>query len=333
MRTKLLLLLAAVLPMLPMLPSRAQTAQLDVKFDSTYILIGDQIKFNVMLEQSGPMTVTFPEWKDTLIKPIEILKVSPRDTTSTKDGKLLISQELVITSFDSGLYFVPPIAFPLYANGVYDTLFSPIAGLQVFTLPLDTAQAIFDIKPIYKMPVSAREIWAVARWVLLGMLLLALLVLLWLTLVKKKKLTDLFLPRVVEPPHVIALRDLEQLRREKLWQNGQTKPYYTRLTEIVRTYISGRYGVNAMESTSDEILRGLKKVGFNDQHLYDKLARMFACADLVKFAKMAPLATENDTYLLDAVLFVNTTKLPDEPADAQEAVQDAAAEPAKEVQS
>ncbi len=316
--TVLSLLLVLLLP--PFAGVRAQTAQLDVRFDSTYILIGDQIGFHVVLEQSGPVTVTFPEWKDTLIKAIEILKVAPRDTVATQDGRLRISQDLVITSFDSGLHFVPPIPFPLYAGGTRDTLFSPGAGLQVFSLPLDTAQAIFDIKPVYRMPVTIREIWAVARWVLLGMLLLAALIFLWLVAVRKKKPLELFRTRVIEPPHVVALRDLEQLRGEKLWQNGQIKPYYTRLTDIVRTYISGRYGVNAMESTSDEILAGLKDVGFNDALLYGKLERMFSCADLVKFAKMTPHPTENDTYMLDAVLFVNTTKRSEQPETVQESV-------------
>ncbi|MBQ5997072.1 MAG: hypothetical protein IJL64_04305, partial [Bacteroidales bacterium] len=83
---------------------------------------------------------------------------------------------------------------------------------------------------------------------------------------------------------------------------------------------SGRYGVNAMESTSDEILAGLKDVGFNDALLYGKLERMFSCADLVKFAKMTPHPTENDTYMLDAVLFVNTTKRSEQPETVQESV-------------
>ncbi|MBP5611273.1 MAG: hypothetical protein J6X20_00855 [Bacteroidales bacterium] len=316
--TALSFLLVLLLP--PATGVRAQTAQLDVRFDSTYILIGDQIGFHVVLEQSGPVTVSFPEWKDTLIKAIEILKVTPRDTAATPEGRLRITQDLVITSFDSGLHFVPPIPFPLYAGGIRDTLFSPVAGLQVFSLPLDTAQAVFDIKPVYRMPVTLREIWAVARWVLLGMLLLAGLIYLWLVAVRKKSPLGFFRTRVIEPPHVVALRDLEHLRSEKLWQNGQIKPYYTRLTDIVRTYISGRYGVNAMESTSDEILAGLKDIGFDDALLYGKLERMFSCADLVKFAKMTPPPTENDTYMLDAVLFVNTTKRSEQPETIQEAV-------------
>lgn len=294
------------------MPLHAQTAQLDARFDSTYILIGDQIHFRVRLEQTGPVTVTFPEWKDTLIKAIEILEVSPIDTTSSKDGSLIISQDLLITGFDSGIYFVPHIAFPVDVQGNKDTLFTPVAGLQVFSMPLDTAQAIFDIKPLYEMPVTWQEIWHVVVWVLVRLIgvgiLILLLILLWQILVKKKKPLAFFRKRIIEPPHVVALRDLEHLRVEKLWQKGHTKAYYTRLTDILRVYIDGRYGVNAMESTSYEILQELKKAGMTDQDLYQKISDMFSCADLVKFAKLTPSELENDAYLLDAVVFVNHTK-------------------------
>ena len=305
---KRLLFLCCICP-LCWAAASAQTVQLDAGFDSTYILIGDQINFTVRVEQTGPVSVTFPEWKDTLIKSIEILKVMPSDTSFTATGSLVVSQDLLVTSFDSGLYFVPPILFPVYSQGIYDTLRSPVAGLQVFSLPLDTAQAIFDIKPIYKIPLTFKEILIIIGWVLAGIAAVGLLVLFYLAVVKKKKPLALFRSRIVEPPHVIALRDLEHLRHEKLWQSGQTKAYYTRLTEIVRTYISGRYGINAMESTSDDILAQLKQCGLTDNDLYTKLEGLLSCADLVKFAKMSPLPTENDTFLLDAVIFVNHTKI------------------------
>ncbi len=93
----------------------------------------------------------------------------------------------------------------------------------------------------------------------------------------------------------------------KLWQQGLNKEYYTALTETVRRYIVDRFGVNAMELTSAEILDSLRK----DEEVasvYDRLKQILLLADFVKFAKIHPLPDENDLSLTNAYLFVNETK-------------------------
>jgi hypothetical protein len=116
-------------------------------------------------------------------------------------------------------------------------------------------------------------------------------------------------PKPADPPHVVALRELDKLRSEKLWQNNRTKDYYIRLSDIIRTYIEGRFGVTAMEMTSDEIIEGMRFSGFEDNNLINRLRNLFTLSDLVKFAKAQPLPDENETAMLDAYLFVNNTKI------------------------
>jgi hypothetical protein len=186
-----------------------------------------------------------------------------------------------------------------------DTLFSQALGLHVTTLPVDSLKDILDIKSPLKPPFSILDYWPF----LAGALVLILIVLTVLLLIRRKKKGYLFiLPKPQDPPYVVALRELDSLRTEKLWQTDRTKEYYTRLTDVIRTYIEKRFGINALEMTSEEILQELKNTNFENGDNIHLLDRMFSTSDLVKFAKAEPLPDENEVNLLDAYQFVNNTK-------------------------
>ena len=85
------------------------------------------------------------------------------------------------------------------------------------------------------------------------------------------------------------------------------KAYYTRLTDTLRKYIEERFGFNAMEMTSSEIIERLNQA--EDKTMIDELRSLFTTADLVKFAKYSTLINENDANLVSAIDFINTTKL------------------------
>ncbi len=300
----------------------AQSVQVNAQFDSTAMMIGDQIKLRIELERQKDVRVQFPAWVDTLTRNIEIVEAYPIDSIKAANGMIRLKQDILVTSFDSGRHVLPPIRFPFVADGHADTIATRPIYLDVLTMPLDTTQNIADIKPIYKMPISWADIWP---WLLrFGLLLLGAVIIAFgiYAFIRWRNNKPIFsVPKPVEPPHIIALRDLDKLRGEKLWQNNRTKDYYTRLSDVVRTYIEGRFGVMAMEMTSDEILSGLRNADFEDNNLVDRLRKLFSLADLVKFAKAEPLPDENETSMLDSYLFVNNTKIeevaPDEPGEAK----------------
>jgi hypothetical protein len=93
-----------------------------------------------------------------------------------------------------------------------------------------------------------------------------------------------------------------------LWQKGETKKYYTRLTEILRQYLENRYGILSLELTTSETLEALVKTGFKKDESYKTLKNVLTGADLVKFAKYKPLGGENEQNLDNAYIFVNMTK-------------------------
>ena len=113
------------------------------------------------------------------------------------------------------------------------------------------------------------------------------------------------------PAHVVANKALVELNNRKLWQNGKFKQYYTGLTTIIRVYISDRWGISAMELTTDEIIEALVGIEIPfDSRL--ALVSLLRTADMVKFAKAEPEAEENEENYLRAYYFVENTKLQSE---------------------
>ena len=109
------------------------------------------------------------------------------------------------------------------------------------------------------------------------------------------------------PPHQVALTEMERIKGEKSWQRDDVKQYYTELTDALRVYMEERFGFNAMEMTSDEIIAQLNELP--DKEWIGELRELFQMSDLVKFAKYKPLINENDMNLINAIDFINKTKV------------------------
>lgn len=109
------------------------------------------------------------------------------------------------------------------------------------------------------------------------------------------------------PPYQLAMQRLEHLRGENLWQNGQEKEYYTRLTDILRDYLQGRFGINAMEMTSTQIVNALSS---NDETRDSNrhMQAILEVADFVKYARMRPIPDDNVRSFNNALEFVEETK-------------------------
>ena len=112
------------------------------------------------------------------------------------------------------------------------------------------------------------------------------------------------------PAHQLALVEIERIKGEKIWQKGMSKEYYVQLTDVIRNYIKDRFGFNALEMTSSEIISKLIEV--KDKEAIKDLKSLFETADLVKFAKHNPLINENDANLVNAIDFINETKVEEE---------------------
>lgn len=288
----------------------AQSFTVNSELDSASIQIGEQARLRLTVAQPTNLEVSIPILSDTITRGIEIVEVLKADTISLGNDRIEVNYDYLITSFDSGFYFIPTYAYA--AAG--DTLYTQPLGLSVTTVSVNpTTDDIKDIKPIMSAPFYWSELFTWVGYGMLALLLLGVIVLLLMKFVFKKKVPFISdAPDPVIPPHIVALEKLEEIKVQKIWQCGDIKVFYTQVTDVLRVYLEGRFGINAMEMTSDEIMALVKKEpGLNEVRA--ALKDLLTLADLVKFAKMIPLENENEASLLIAFDVVEKTKPVEEP--------------------
>jgi len=288
---------------------RGQDVSVKASFDTSTIYIGDQIYFTIQTEKPSGLNLTKPFFRDSLVKNIEILAMPVIDS-SAQNGRTKIIEKYLITSFDSGLYEVPPVYAEIRNEGGVKRFYSDYSRLHVLRVnvaPADTTAQIYDIVQPYGAPVTLGEI---IPWILLGGIIMILAWFAW-KYIQKPKIPEKVIDTIVnpDPAHVIAFRELEELKEAQLWQKGETKKYYSKLTEILRRYLENRYKVFSLELTTSETLEALVMTGFRKDTLYNLLKSVLKGADLVKFAKYKPDTDENESHFLNSWDFIDATKL------------------------
>jgi len=285
----------------------AQEIKAKAVLEKNKILIGDQVKLNISVIKPKNTMVALPDFVQKINDTIEIIEQLKTDTSVLEDGTMLIEKNVIITAFDSGNYIISPIAVLIKENNSIDTVYTNALALTVNTVPLDTTNVIKDIKLPYAAPVTFREALPYILGIIATILIILVIIYIFLKIKRKEPIFKRFRP--LEPAHIIAFRDLDKLKKEKLWQNERIKEYYTRLSDILRHYLWNRYAIRTMERTSEEILKSLKDSDFNDDKLINILKDIFVTSDLVKFAKFKPSIDEHDKCYNGAFTFVDNTKL------------------------
>ncbi len=280
----------------------------EARFSPDSIAIGDQFTLEVTVSKDIVQQVGFPEFKDHTISGIlEILQESGADTVSREGRNVVLRKKYLLTTFEEGGYNLGRYPMLYIDKNITDTIWSRDSLiLKVGTFEIDTTKdQIFDIKPPLDTPLKFGEFSGYLLWGLLG--LAAVGAVIWL-IIKRRKALGLFgSPKPTDPPHVAAIKALEILHNQKVWQAGRHKLYYTKLTDIIREYLEKRYGISAMEMTSDEILAAIIDLNLPAKSV-DEMKELLRSADLVKFAKHVPDADYNENAYLSAYYFVEDTK-------------------------
>ncbi len=290
----------------------AQGVSVSAKLDSALIVIGGQIDFKLEVSQPKDVKVSFPLMVDTIVTHIEIVKIGKVDTLSQVNNTLVLSQTYRITSFDSGFYYIPPMAFEVAKGNLKELVKTSGLSLSVVNpfAEVDPEKGLADIKMPLDTPFVFAELYKYIKYLLLFIVLAVAVTFLILYLLKRKTPLQLITKeKPKEPIHILALRRLEHIKQEKLWQKGQIKEFHSEVTETLRTYIEGRYQISALEQTTAEIMNSFKGVEFENSKLRSDLFQILSTADLVKFAKMEPTYEENELSLANAYFFVDQTKI------------------------
>lgn len=299
----------ALLLFLAMPGVKAQVT-VEATIDSLQLLIGEQAKIKLQVSMDANQKLRLPLLRDTLVTGVEILDVAKPDTQLLNNNKRwLISQEYTITSFDSALYYLPP--FEVFVND--QSYRSKALALKVYSVPVDTLHPdqFFGPKDIREVPITWNDIAPLVYSALAMLILGAAAVFFIIRYRDNKPIIKIIKIEPKLPPHQAAMKKIEEIKADKQVQREDPKLYYTELTEVLRTYIKDRFGFNALEMTSTEIIDHLLQV--KDQQSINDLKSLFETADLVKFAKHAPMMNENDMNLVNAVDFINQTKVEEDP--------------------
>jgi hypothetical protein len=281
----------------------------ELSINKDTILIGDHITLSIKYKFNPLIIPNFPQIKDTVVPGVELVRELPIDTVRNQDVISEYVKNYIITSFDSGHYF---IMFPIIVKNPEDTensdtFMSNIVQFHVNTIPIDTlTYKMFDIKAPIRYPITLSEILFLILIIFGAIILIVGGIILYRRWKNKQPLFGKPKPKI--PPHIVAFKELSVLRTEKLWQQGKTKLYYTRITDIIRKYVEGRFSIPAMEKTSDEILADIKKNKIDELYSFEKLREMFYTSDLAKFAKYQPSSDENEESFKTAFEFVTSTQ-------------------------
>lgn len=269
--------------------------------DSTAIKIGSQFNLTIKANVKPSDRVVFPEGQ--MFGALEVLESNPIDTVKL-EGKFELIKKYGLTQFDSGRYVVPPLNVIINEKAIKTDSFPIVVNNVVVDT---TKQQMYDIKPIVKVEEPTSYWWL---WLLLIVLAACALGYGLYYFIKKRQTKQNEKEAVLyASPIEKALAQLQQLEKKELWQQGETKAYYSELTDITRTYIEEAVDVPAMESTSSELYDALvvairnKKIKLSRETL-EQFKKVMSNADLVKFAKSKPLdfEIESDKKTIDTFL-------------------------------
>lgn len=274
-------------------------AEVITAVDSTQVRIGEQINLTLQVKTDSLSMVEFAP--EPLFLPFEIIEESPIDTLRSQQH-YLYTKRYALLQFDSGAYWIPPQK--IIVDGF--SKFSDSIAIEVATVKVDTVQQpLFDIKPIQTVERSYNHL--IKNFLLLFVFCLLLALLFLLNKQYKKKKAAL-LEEI--PPFDRAIQELKALENELPEAQEEYKHYYSKLTDVVRRYLEEEADIDALESTSDELIDKLelrRDAGTLDLSLatLNNLKKVLQNADLVKFARSAPaigIATTDRTIVEQVVI-------------------------------
>ena len=292
--------------LLPVGFTSAQNVIVNAEVDSMMMWVGQQTGLRVSVTCDAGLDVAFPAYRDTIVRGLEIIPPITTDTQYVNNGqRMTLTRNYTVTCFDSALIYIPSI--PVKVNGTEYESNRLALAFMTYDIPEGQETQIFGPKENMKTPVKLYEAKGLLIYWILAILAIGLGVYLFIRFKDDKPIIRRIKIEPKVPAHVRAISGIEELRQSGGPHSEDAKGYYTQLTDILREYINERFGFNATEMTSDEILEHLEQN--RDKESLAELRDLLSTSDMVKFAKFKPMLNENDRNLVSALEFVNDTKI------------------------
>ncbi len=276
----------------------------EASIDTASILVGEQVQVKLQCTTNASTAVVFPTYQPTqeIMPGVEVVSNGRTDTLKLNDGKRIqLVRRYTITSFDSALYSLPPFEVMVGGQKMHSR---GTVGLKVSTIPVDTVHVDQIKAPKGTLDQPFEWEWTNTLLMLLAWLMAGASMAMWMRFSNPKLITRRVVVRPPTPPHITAVENINQIKQQA---EMDQKAYYMQLTDALRTYIEGRFGFSAKEMTTTEIVSRL--TSSNDTAALEELKNVLTTADLVKFAKLAPSQNDKDHNLMQALDFVQTTKV------------------------
>lgn len=278
--------------------------------DTTAVPMGLPTTYRLSATVPQQTQVLMPQYGQQLIPELEIRHINPLHEELLPNGQRRITKSMSVTAYVDTLFYIPPQ--PIVCNG--DTFMTNGLSLDV-TWPVDTLKPT-ELKPVITVPAPEEDkesFWQNISWqtilIILGAIMLTacLAWVVWQAYQRFRVQKALFAPPAPKrPAEEIALEKLTAINQQAIWTKGQTKRYYTELTDVLREYICNRYGITSSEKTSDDTLKALRPL-LTDSALYSSIQHILHQADLVKFAKWKTTLPEDEEAISQAFDFVHRT--------------------------
>ncbi len=281
--------------------AHAGELELTVALPEEPILIGDRVSLAITATHPTNAVVELPEIgheKDVMVLNRE-WKSEPQG-----DGTARTETTYTLTSFRLGEHLLTTNPVICRAGGQIETNAFPETYLKVVSsLEENASRQLADIKPIHKLP-GRIPAWV---WMVPGAALVAFLI--GLITSKLWQNREALVPKAPPiPPHITAFKALEELKSKGLLEKDECNPFYTELSLILRTYLEGRFHLNAPDETTEEIVEEMSRSPELDGAQRNMLQEFMRQADMVKFAKGHPDRSSMESAFDTTKQFVEETK-------------------------
>jgi hypothetical protein len=284
--------------------NQLQQPVLSTKLQAKKLTVGDPFYVELSLSASNQSKVLGP-LADSLSS---FAVLDQKNSTKSHQGYNDNIYRLKLACFKPGQQALPRFAFLVSTGDRIDTLRSDTLKVTIQSVMSKKMQDINDLKPEAKFP----NYWL---WLVPALLLVlaALVYTAYILLKKLRRMKEQALAPL--PPWEEALLSLEKLPRKEWLAKGHIQSYYYALSEIIKRYIERRFGFNAVEQTTTEIIASMKA---EKVPMRQEFAAFLSRADLVKYAKVLPPEDEINGIMDMLKDMINrTTPAPKPEAKAQ----------------
>jgi hypothetical protein len=280
---------------------------IESKVDRAKITIGDRVRYSIIVTHGDSVKVEMPEFGLNL-GAFEILDYNDHDPVRQNDQIVQI-RDYIISTFDVGEYEIPAVAvqFTVAGDTARKELKTESIKINVESLKPSETGDIRDIKPPFEIERDWKSIIRISA-AALAIILIGILIFYF---IKRRREGKSLLPmreKPARPSHEVALEALDNLVKSSLLADGELKQFYIQLSDIIRTYVEGRYFIIALEMTTGQLISTMRQSNIESE-VIQLIENFLVTCDFVKFAKYRPTQEETDVIVTQAYDIVNTTKL------------------------